>query len=39
MKVFLGPKSDAPWTEIEWADLLQTDSFEGGVLGETKLPL
>ncbi|MEL6702147.1 MAG: hypothetical protein AAFO58_10810, partial [Pseudomonadota bacterium] len=38
MTVFIGAKSDAPWRDMEWRDILQTDHFEGGVLGETHLP-
>ena len=36
--VFLGEKSDAPWTTFKWANVLHTDLFNGGILGEDKLP-
>ncbi|WP_127562480.1 hypothetical protein [Nioella ostreopsis] len=36
--VFVGPKMDAPWRSIQWADVLGTDCFHGGVLGEKELP-
>ena len=38
MSVFLGIKSDAPWTTMKWPNILQTDAFEGGILGENSLP-
>ncbi|MEM7597169.1 MAG: hypothetical protein AAF382_05675 [Pseudomonadota bacterium] len=38
MSVFLGAKSDHPWKTLVWCDILQTDVFKGGILGETKLP-
>lgn len=38
MTVFIGTKSDAPWRKMEWRNILQTDHFEGGILGEKELP-
>ncbi|MEM6587429.1 MAG: hypothetical protein AAF641_03195 [Pseudomonadota bacterium] len=38
MTVFIGARSDAPWRDVEWRNILQTDHFDGGILGETELP-
>ncbi|MEO0546148.1 MAG: hypothetical protein AAF035_04290 [Pseudomonadota bacterium] len=38
MTVFLGAHSETPWQSVVWGNILQTDVFKGGVLGESSLP-